>query len=160
MVSTQRRSLVCTMLNVSALSLWTNKFNRLAKSSTVGWKSHLWWAHAYAWNQPTVLVGGWQITWMFRISGPDSVDRVERRQPSAFANTVPMQTNNPSLWKKTSVVRIDPSSTRNSPGRKCVGCHVSEDCRATSDYGRGSFDGSRRPSSTSHVGYRRRTRSA
>jgi len=45
-----------------------NKLNQLiAKLSTVSWKIHQWWAHAHAWNQPTVCVDSWQMTWVFRV---------------------------------------------------------------------------------------------
>jgi len=35
------------------MSSWTDKFNRLAKLSTVSWKNHKRRAHAHVWNQPT-----------------------------------------------------------------------------------------------------------
>ena len=38
-------------------------------------------------------------TWLFRISEPGYIDRVERRLPTAFAGTVMMLTSSSSEWK-------------------------------------------------------------
>ena len=61
--------------------IWTNKSYWLAKLSTVSWKSHQWWAHTHAWDQPTASCS--QMTRTFRIFGTGYVDKVvlsDRRQ--------------------------------------------------------------------------------
>ena len=54
-------------------------------------------------------------------------------------------------WTFLNCGRLAPTSTITSPGWKGAGCRVSVDCRATSDYDWGSYDGPRRPSSISQV---------
>jgi len=62
---------------------------RKIKHSRLSWESHQRRTHAHTWNQPTNSHDSWQMLclWMFKVSLPGYVDRVERRLPIAIADT-------------------------------------------------------------------------
>ena len=80
------------------------------------------------------------------ISGPGDVDRVERRQPTALANTVTMLKRRPSRWKDYTRP-VGRRITRNSSVRK----GILVDCRSTSEDGRGPSYDPRLSSSASRI---------
>lgn len=55
-----------------------------------------WWVHAHAYDQPRTPVESGQVIRMLRVSGPGDVDRVERRQATAFLHANDDAANRPS----------------------------------------------------------------
>src|SRR5688572_17835024 len=98
------------------------------------------------------------MAWMYRVSRPSCVDRVERLQVTAFANTVTMPTSSPSLVEDDAR-QIIRRGTKEYVEKAFVVCRSVYEAPPVTE-GRGHSDGQRRSSftKTKTLGYRRRTR--